>query len=101
MKSVVKTLAPDTFITSMTMGHAFDLPILIEAMKNFNFPYLGVIGSEAKAHILKTDLRKAGIDEALIAKLHCPIGEPFGNNHPAEIAFSIVSQLIKVRDSRN
>lgn len=100
MKSVLKTLGPHTFITSMTMGHAFDLPILVEAMKNYHFPYIGVIGSEAKAHILKSDLRKAGIDETLIAQLHCPIGEPFGNNHPTEIAFSIVSQLIKIRDSR-
>lgn len=99
MKNIVGLLNPKTFIASMTMGHAFDLPILIEAMSKFDFPYIGVIGSESKAHILKNDLKKSGIDETKIAQLHCPIGEPFGNNHPAEIAFSIVSQLLKIRDS--
>lgn len=99
MKEVVKTLAPETFIASMTMGHAFDLPILVEAMSKFQFPYIGVIGSESKARVLKQDLKKAGIDEKLIAQLHCPIGEPFGNNHPVEIALSIAAQLITVRDA--
>lgn len=98
MKEVVPSLDPLTFIASMTMGHAYDLPILTEAMKNFSFPYVGVIGSESKARVLKADLKKAGIDENLIAKLHCPIGEPFGNNHPFEIALSIVAQLITIRD---
>ncbi len=100
MKEVIPSLHPDTFITSMTMGHAFDLPILIEAMKNHSFPYIGVIGSEAKAKILKADLQKAGIAEDVIAQMHCPIGEPFGNNHPVEIAFSIIAQLITIRDSK-
>jgi xanthine dehydrogenase accessory factor len=99
MKEVLQILDPSTFITSMTMGHAFDLPILLEAMKNFRFPYIGVIGSDSKARVLKNDLKKAGVDESQIASLHCPIGEPFGNNHPVEIAISIVAQLITMRDN--
>lgn len=100
MKEVVKTLDPKTFITSMTMGHAFDLPILIEAMTNHDFPYIGVIGSDSKARVLKHDLKENGVDANIIAKLHCPIGMPFGNNQPVEIAMSIVAQLIMKRDSR-
>jgi len=99
MKDVVKSLHPKTFIASMTMGHAYDIPVLTEAMKNYSFPYVGVIGSESKARILKADLQKAGIAEDVIAQLHCPIGEPFGNNNPVEIAFSIVAQLLTLRDS--
>lgn len=99
MKSALKNLSPKTFITIVTMGHAFDLPIVKEALTMFDFPYVGAIGSDSKARVLKVDLKKNGVDEKLIAKLHCPIGEPFGNNQPAEIAISIVAQLIKVRDS--
>jgi xanthine dehydrogenase accessory factor len=99
MKSVLKTLHPKTFITSVTMGHAFDLPILKEAMTMFNFPYIGAIGSDSKARVLKVDLKKSGVDEQWVEKLNCPIGEAFGNNHPVEIAFSIVAQLMKERDS--
>ena len=98
MSAVVLDLNPKTFIASMTMGHAFDLPILTEAMKRNVFPYIGVIGSESKGTVLRSDLRKNGIDEKIIAKLHCPIGEAFGNNTPAEIAISILAQLIKARD---
>ncbi len=98
MKSVLITLAPSTFIASMTMGHAFDQPILLEAMTKFKFPYIGVIGSDSKAKILKEELKKNGVSETLLLELHCPIGESFGNNSPAEIGISIVAQLIKNRD---
>lgn len=98
MKNVVADLKPGTFIASMTMGHAFDLPILLAAMERNVFPYIGAIGSDSKAAVLRADLKKGGASEELIAKLHCPIGESFGNNTPVEIALSIAAQLIKVRD---
>lgn len=98
MKSVLKDLDPKTFIVSVTMGHAFDLPIINEALSQFSFPYIGVIGSESKASVLKKDLEKNGIDQKVIGKLHCPIGESFGKNNPFEIALSIVTQLIQLRD---
>jgi xanthine dehydrogenase accessory factor len=98
MKDVVATLKPGTFIASMTMGHAFDLPIILAAMERNVFPYMGVIGSDSKAAVLKSDLLKNGADEKLVAALNCPIGEPLGNNTPAEIAISITAQLLKQRD---
>lgn len=99
MKEIVSTLSPETFIITMTMGHTFDLPILTAALERNVFPYIGGIGSEAKSRVLKNDLRKNGCSESEIEKLYCPIGEPLGNNIPAEIALSIVIQLIKVRDT--
>lgn len=98
LKEVVKTLPSESFIASMTMGHAYDLPVLIEALSLQHFPYIGVIGSDSKARVLRSDLQKAGVDQQLIEQLICPIGEPFGNNQPAEIAVSIAAQMIKVRD---
>nr|BDT29654.1 xanthine dehydrogenase accessory protein XdhC [Bacteriovorax sp. HI3] len=98
MKDVVATLRPGTFIASMTMGHAFDLPILHAAMERNVFPYIGAIGSDSKAAVLRADLKKQNVSPDLIAKLYCPIGEPIGNNTPVEIAISIVAQMIKLRD---
>ncbi len=98
MKDVVAGLKPGTFITSMTMGHAYDLPILMAVMERNVFPFVGVIGSDSKAAILRADLKKLEASEEFISKLNCPIGEPFGNNTPVEIALSIAAQLIKVRD---
>lgn len=101
MKDVVATLKPGTFIASMTMGHAFDVPVLIAAMERNDFPYIGVIGSDQKAATIRSDLKNHGISEAWIKKLFCPIGEPFGNNTPAEIAISITAQLIKQKELFN
>lgn len=98
MKDVVATLKPGTFIASMTMGHAFDVPVLIAAMERDVFPYIGVIGSDQKAVTIKSDLKNYGIKHDLIEKLFCPIGESLGNNTPAEIAISITAQLIKERE---
>ena len=82
----------------MTMGHAFDLPILTAALKLETFPYIGSIGSRAKATVLNRDLKTNGISDSALEKLYCPIGEEFGNNTPTEIAISIVAQLLRVRD---
>jgi xanthine dehydrogenase accessory factor len=97
LASALESLPENTFIASMTMGHAFDLPILKDAFLKHSFPYVGVIGSESKSRVLKNDLLSAGVDKILLEQLHCPIGEDFGNNTPVEIAFSIVAQLLKLR----
>ena len=49
----------------MTMGHSTDGPILTEILRTRSFPYLGVIGSAAKAARLKKDLREAGLPPRL------------------------------------
>ena len=98
MKDYLNQLPANTYVASMTMGHSYDLPILFKAMKEHQFPYLGVIGSDSKAVVLKNDLVKLGADQKQIDQLICPIGLPIGNNSPIEIAISIVSQLIQKRD---
>ena len=98
MKDFLQKIPANTFIASMTMGHSFDSPILLEAMTKHNFPYIGVIGSDSKARVLKNDLLKNGAPEKKVEELFCPIGEPIGNNSPVEIAISIVAQLMKHRD---
>ena len=92
------SLPPDSFVLLMTQGHSTDRPILQRALVNKEFPFLGVIGSKAKAHILRKELEAAGLDQSTSAKFECPLGLPFGSNHPHEIAISIAAQLLMVRD---
>lgn len=100
MSSEVKHLDSDTFVLMMTMGHACDLPILLEVLKTKQFPYLGVIGSKAKAARLKKDIEEAGLPSSCKDAFYCPIGLDLGNNHPQEIAISVAAQLIQVRDRK-
>lgn len=99
MPSQVEKLPADSFVTLMTMGHSTDKPILLEILKRGRkFPYLGVIGSRAKAARLYQDIAECGLPPELNDSFYCPMGLAIGSNHPQEIAISIVAQLIEQRD---
>lgn len=98
MKSAVAKLPDDAFVILMSMGHATDLPVLLEILRTRRFPYLGVIGSESKAAILRRDVAAAGLPAEAQRAFHCPIGLEIGTNHPYEIALSVIAQLIQTRD---
>ena len=99
MPSLVRTIPDDAFVVLMTMGHTTDKPILLEILRTRTFPYLGVIGSDAKANILKREIAEAGFPEEAQRAFHCPIGLEIGTNHPYEIALSVIAQLIQTRDA--
>ena len=99
----VDSLDDNSFVLCMTKGHQSDLPVLKKIFSSErSFPYLGVIGSRAKAAVLRKELIEHGIDEAKLT-FHCPVGlhsegEPIGSHDPAEIAISIAAQLLLERD---
>ncbi len=97
-KSLVPSMPDHTFLLCLTKGHATDRPVLQCALAKKNFPFVGVIGSKAKAMILRREMIAAGLDKARARQFHCPVGLPFGTNHPHEIALSIAAQLLTERD---
>lgn len=101
MPSVVASIPDDAFVLLITMGHSTDSPILIEILKTRSFPYLGVIGSEAKRARLKQDIEQAGLPVECAERFFCPMGLPIGSNEPAEIAVSITAQLLEQRDKQS
>lgn len=94
----VDALPADAFVLCMTQGHKTDRPILHRSLASRDFPFIGVIGSEAKAAVLRRELIADGLAAALAEKFHCPVGLDFGTNHPHEIALSIAAQLLTERD---
>jgi xanthine dehydrogenase accessory factor len=98
MPSVVGTLPADAFVVLMSSGHTTDKPVLLEILRTREFPFLGVIGSRAKAKRLRQDVTEAGLPEEAQTKFHCPVGLPLGTNHPQEIAVSVAAQLLQERD---
>ena len=63
-----------------------------------NFPFIGVIGSRAKAEVLRREMIAAGLPAERAKQFRCPVGLPIGSNHPHEIALSIAAQLLMERD---
>jgi xanthine dehydrogenase accessory factor len=97
-EEMVHTMPDHAFLLCLTKGHAFDRPVLQTALADRKFPFIGVIGSDAKAKVLRRDLIAAGLPAKRAKDFHCPVGLPFGNNDPREIALSIVAQLLTERD---
>lgn len=96
----IHSLPDETFVLMMTQGHATDFPVLFECLRRAKkFPYVGVIGSKSKRAVLVKDLIAAGVNPNRAEEFHCPIGLKLGSSEPAEIAVSIVAQLIQVRDA--
>ena len=99
LASEIAKLPDHAYVISITMGHSHDVPILNEALR-LDFPYVGAIGSKSKRYVMEKELKVLGINEEKLKSLHCPIGEDFGDNTPAEIAISVAAQLLKMRDHR-
>jgi xanthine dehydrogenase accessory factor len=97
MPSHVASIPEGSFVLLMTMGHTTDKPILIEILRTRSFPYLGVIGSNAKAKRLRQDVINAGLPQESTKAFFCPVGLEIGSNHPHEIAVSVAAQMLQVR----
>jgi xanthine dehydrogenase accessory factor len=88
--------APDgALIVVMTHAHPLDLAIVAEALRADRFGYVGLIGSETKRARFLSQMRAAGISEAALSKLVCPIGlSGIESKDPAVIAASTAAQLL-------
>jgi xanthine dehydrogenase accessory factor len=82
----------------VTRDHERDLAVL-RALAGRELGYVGLIGSRRKAQAVRAALRDEGVDEAWLQRLHVPVGLDIGAETPAEIAVSIVAQLVRVRRS--
>ena len=60
-------------------------------------PYAAFVGSRRKIKKLKDALAAEGIPQDRLDKIHCPAGLDLGAVEPAEIAVSILAQIIETR----
>ncbi|HVP19340.1 MAG TPA: XdhC family protein [Spirochaetia bacterium] len=85
-----------TYVVMVTRGHLTDLEC-VRAVLRKKYRYAGFIGSERKAKLLREQLRNDGFDQEKIDALHAPIGLDIKAETPAELAVSILAQLVAVR----
>ena len=82
-----------TAVVTLTHDPKLDDPALIAALKSDAF-YVGALGSK-KTHAARVArLKAAGFDDAATARIHGPVGLDIGAVSPAEIAISIMGQII-------
>lgn len=83
-------------VIALTHDPKLDDPALMIALESEAF-YIGALGS-LKTHAERLErLKVAGISEEQCARIHGPVGYKIGGQSPAEIAVSILAQMIEVR----
>lgn len=85
-----------TFAVLITRGHRHDRECL-ETVIRKPTAYIGMIGSRRRVKNVFTSLIEIGVPAEKLDKVHSPIGLDIGAETPAEIAVSIVAELVAVR----
>lgn len=86
-----------TAVVALTHDPKIDDTALMEAVKTEAF-YIGVMGSLRTTEKRRERLQRiGGLSEAQLNRIHMPIGLNIGSKTPAEIALSVMADIIRVR----
>ena len=88
-------ITPYDFVVVITRGHRHDANCLRALFQQREPAYLGMIGSRRRVRGLLDMLKEEGLDEERLGQICTPIGLAIGAVSPAEIAISILSQVIE------
>lgn len=88
-----------TFFVIVTRGHRYDQICLQKIIQKEN-AYIGMIGSKVRVAKVLDYLEEEGIDREKLNKVYTPIGLKIGSETPAEIAVSIMAQIIEVKNKK-
>ena len=91
------TITSSCYIVLITRGHAYDEPCLRQIMHG-DAKYIGMIGSRRRIKACFQRFRdEEKVAEEAIERIYAPIGLDIATETPAEIALSILGEVIKVR----
>ena len=93
------TLPDSAYAVVVTRGHRHDLDAL-RSLAPRDLRYLGLIGSRAKVARIAEALLAEAMPPECLRRVHAPIGLDIGAVSPAEIAVSILAEMIAVRYGR-
>jgi xanthine dehydrogenase accessory factor len=82
-----------TAVVVVAHDYKVELPVLRAALRATT-PYIGMLGSRKRAAAVRALLAEDGVSEADLSRLRAPIGLPIGAQGAAEIAVSIVAELV-------
>jgi xanthine dehydrogenase accessory factor len=62
--------------------------------------YVGLLGARKRLQERLAPLRAAGVPEAVLARVHAPIGLDIGGKAPWEVAVSVIGEIVSLRYAR-
>ncbi|MFD1705267.1 XdhC family protein [Siminovitchia sediminis] len=100
-------LGPETFIVLLTRGHQFDVVSLQELLRREQelsegkrTAYIGMIGSRRRISGVFEQLKEEFSDHHF-SNIYSPVGLDIGGHTPAEIAVSIIAEMLKVKNGKS
>ncbi len=85
------------YLLSVTRGHAFDEEVLRTALRKRNGAFIGMIGSRRRVRATLERIAETGVPASELDEVHAPLGVDLGAETPAEIAVSIIAEIIRER----
>ncbi|QVK20815.1 XdhC family protein [Mycoplasmatota bacterium] len=88
----------DSYVVIVSRGHDTDYESLRSLIQR-DYKYLGLIGSKRKVIKILGDLKEEGINSDDYENLYAPIGLDIARNEPAEIALSIMAEILLIKNN--
>jgi xanthine dehydrogenase accessory factor len=88
-----RVAGPRTAVVVVAHDYKVEIPVLRVALRS-DAAYVGVLGSRKRAAAVRSLLADSGLTSEELARLRMPIGLAIGAQGAAEIAVSIVAELI-------
>jgi xanthine dehydrogenase accessory factor len=92
-------LGPLTPVVLVAHDYKYDVPVLKRALAT-DAPYIGLLGSRKRGAAILQLLREEGVGEEQLERVRVPIGLDLGGETAAEIALSIVAEVVAVLHGR-
>ena len=80
----------------VSRNYHFDREALAAALEKGGMGYIGMIGSKKKVLNVFDELSQRGISRKVLARVRAPIGLNIGADSPAEIAVSVLAEVIMI-----
>lgn len=88
----------NTYIVVVTRGHEYD-EVALEKVIDSNAKYIGSMGSKKKIIEMMASLKEKGFSEENLKKAYAPVGLNIASQEPEEIAVSIISEILLVKNN--
>ncbi|HEY4284420.1 MAG TPA: XdhC family protein [Chthoniobacterales bacterium] len=91
----------DEALVIVSRNHEIDRKALEAALEVSNIGYIGMIGSTRKVQRVFDLLRETGISQERLSNVYAPMGLDIDADAPAEIAVSVVAEILAVLRKRD
>jgi xanthine dehydrogenase accessory factor len=98
---IVAGVTPTKNVAAVLVAHdyKYELPVLRQLMRS-PIGYLGMLGSRKRAAAVRDLLREEGFTDDELDRIRTPVGLDIGGKAPAEVALSILAEIVAVRSGK-